>query len=110
MKFNNFVGISNNIKSIIKMSAIAIALAYFIFHAVSGENGLVSYVRTKKLVSVQEEKLLKISEELESLKRNTELLSDKTLDLDILEERCRIILNYSEHGDKIVRTKSIMGF
>lgn len=110
MKLNNFVGISNNIKSIIKMSAIAIALAYFIFHAVSGENGLVSYVRTKKLVAVQEEKLLKISEELKSLKRNTELLSDKTLDLDILEERCRIILNYSNPDESVVRTKSIVGF
>ena len=104
----NFVGIPNNVKTFMKMTAIAIALAYFIFHAISGANGLIAYLRTKQVVVLQEETLLKLSTELDSIKRNVDLLSDKSLDKDLLEERCRIILNYSLPGDSVIRTKSVL--
>ena len=105
----DFVGIPNNVKTFVKMSAIAGGLAYFIFHAISGANGLLSFMRTKQLVSAQEEKLLNLTTELESLSLNIALLSDKTLDKDLLEERCRVILNYSLPGDSIIRTKTVFG-
>ncbi len=108
MKFNNFVGVSNNVKLIYKLSAIVTVFAYFLFHAITGENGLLSYVKMKKQVEQQVENLDSIEQELESIKRNVTLLSNKSLDLDLLEERCRIILNYSDPNDSIIREKSIL--
>lgn len=107
MKRGVFVGVSNNVKLVLKISAIAVTLAYFLFHTVSGENGLISYIKAKRDVKIQDEKLQKLSRQLDFLKLNVELLSDRSLDLDLLEERCRTILNYSAPDDKIVKIKTI---
>lgn len=108
MKFTNFVGISNNIKLIYKISAILLVFIYFVFHALSGENGLKAYLITKSQLKKQTEKLEKIENALISLKRDVKLLSNESLDLDLLEERCRIILNYSSPDDVIVRNETIL--
>lgn len=108
MKITNFVGISNNVKLIYKISAILLVFIYFIFHAISGENGLRAYLVTKNQLKKQIEKLEKIEKALISLKRNVKLLSNESLDLDLLEERCRVILNYSSPDDVIVRNKTIL--
>lgn len=109
MKIISFVGISNNLKLIYKISAILVVFIYFIFHAITGENGLRAYLVTKVQLAKQTEKLAKIEKVLSSLKRNVKLLSNDSLDLDLLEERCRIILNYSDPSDVIVRSQSILG-
>lgn len=108
MKITNFVGISNNVKLIYKTSAILLVFIYFIFHAISGENGLRAYLVTKNQLKKQTEKLEKIEKALISLKRNVKLLSNESLDLDLLEERCRVILNYNSPDDVIVRNKTIL--
>ncbi len=108
MKITNFVGISNNIKLIYKISAILLVFVYFVFHALSGENGLRAYLITKNQLKKQADKLEQIEKALGSLKRNVKLLSSESLDLDLLEERCRIILNYSNLDDVIVRNKTIL--
>jgi cell division protein FtsB len=72
---------------------------------ITGENGLISYVGIKKQVEEREVILNERLAELVFLKRRVELLSSKTLDLDILEERCRVILNYCYPGDVVIRDK-----
>ena len=103
MKVTKFVGISNNKKTFVRIALIAVALLYFGYQAVSGENGFLSYIRTKKLVAERQEVLDRVMTEFLSLERNVNLLSDVNLDLDLLEERCRIILNYSKAGDFIIK-------
>lgn len=103
MKITTFVGISNTKKTLIKMSVIAVILAYFGYHAVSGDSGVVAYMRLKKQVTEKQEALDVIKKEFQSLERKVKLLSDKSLDLDLLEERCRSINNLSEAGDLIVK-------
>jgi cell division protein FtsB len=67
----------------------------------------VSYVAIKKQVSNRTSVLQKKAEELKTLKRQVELLSNKSLDLDFLEERCRIVLNYCYPDDLIIKDKAI---
>ena len=105
MQVTKFVGISNNKKTFAKMSLIAVVLLYFGYQAVSGENGFLSYVHTKRLVEERQEVLDRVMSEYLSLERNVNLLSDTNLDLDLLEERCRIILNYSKAGEYIIKTR-----
>lgn len=108
MKITNFVGISNNAKLAYKISAILFIFIYLIFHAFSGENGLRAYLITKKQLKQQLSELEKVEKSLESIKRNVGLLSNSSLDLDLLEERCRIMLNYSSQEDIIVKDSSIL--
>ncbi len=102
MKFNGFVGISNNIKTVVKMGTIVVALFYFIYHAISGENGFLSYVKTKKLILENQLILDKLEQEFKVIERNVKLLSSENLDLDLLEERCRTILNLSKKDEYII--------
>jgi cell division protein FtsB len=76
---------------------------------VSGENGLLSYLKMRKQITETTEKLDGIKDNLKSLQRNVELLSNKTLDKDMLEERCRAILNYSYPDEITIKEKSILG-
>lgn len=85
------------------MSVIAVVLAYLGYHAVSGDSGIVAYVHLKKQVMEKQEELDIKKEEFKNLERKVKLLSDKTLDLDLLEERCRTVNNLSDTSDCIVK-------
>ncbi|MDR1289437.1 MAG: septum formation initiator family protein [Holosporales bacterium] len=103
--FGRFVGLPNSVKLAYKIAFVVIVFVYLVFHVITGENGLISYVGIKKQVEEREVILNERLAELVFLKRRVELLSSKTLDLDILEERCRVILNYCYPGDVVIRDK-----
>lgn len=105
--YSKFVGIHNNIRLISKITLLIAVLLYFGFHAISGENGLASYISIKQNEKTQEEKLEKLKLERAYLQQRVALLGSKSLDLDILEERCRVVLNYCYPNEIIIREKSI---
>jgi cell division protein FtsB len=106
-RFNHFVGISNNIKVVYKAALLVVIFVYLLFHAISGENGLISYVNIKKQIEEQSAALQRKNSELEMIKRKVELLSNQSLDLDLLEEQCRIVLNYCYPEEVIIRNKVV---
>jgi cell division protein FtsB len=81
----------------------SVVLGYFVFHTVGGENGLLSYFRTRELIVVKRGELGRLQDRCNTLSRNVSLLSSGSLDLDLLEERCMVILNYRYPGDVVVR-------
>jgi cell division protein FtsB len=85
-----------------------VLFAYFLFHAISGNNGLLSYVKIKKQLVEQTEKLMILKGDLEALKLRVKLLSSASLDLDLLEERCRAVLNYCFPDDTIVKEGTML--
>ena len=100
-----FVGISVGLKSLIQTSFIAIALAYFGFHAISGKNGITSYTALKHEYAVKERVYNKLKNDLEIIRRDVNLLRDNNLDLDMLDERCRLINNMSEEDEYVMVIK-----
>ena len=106
--YSHFVGTSNNIKLIYKMFFIIIVFSYFLFHAINGENGFMSYIKIKQQVVEKSEILKNLELNLLGLEKRVELLSNKNLDLDILEERSRVVLNYCYPEEIIIREKSII--
>ncbi len=108
MKFrNSFVGIPNRLKVTIKAFCVLISLLYFAFHTLHGENGARAYSIIKKQVQEKERELNKLKQMEDKLENNVKLLGNKTLDLDILEERCRTILNYAFDDDIIINEDNI---
>ena len=82
-------------------------LFYFTYQALTGANGYRSYLVIKQQVIEKQKELDTLKNQLNELKQKVDLLSSKSLDLDILEERCRAMLNYSYPNDIIIRSKTI---
>lgn len=97
----------NNIKLVGKILFLVATLSYLVFHAISGENGFISYVSIKKKVMEESLKLEKLKTERDSLQKKVELLGNRSLDLDILEERCRVVLNYCDADEIVIKEKNI---
>lgn len=103
MKKTTFVSISNDKKTLIKMSAIALCLAYFVYQSLSVESGVMAYIRLTHLMREKQNELENIKAEFTKLARRVELLSKGSLDIDLLEERCRVLNNLSLESDCIVK-------
>ena len=97
----------DDIRVVYKVFLFIAILFYFVYQALTGANGYKSYLVIKQQVITRQNELDKLKCQLNELKQKVDLLSDNALDLDILEERCRAILNYSYSSDIIIRSKSV---
>jgi len=78
-----------------------VLLGYFLFHAVQGERGLVAWLVLKQEIRAAETTDAILAAEETALERRVAALSPETLDIDMVEERARIMLNYA-HADELV--------
>jgi cell division protein FtsB len=80
----------------------SVLCVYFAYHAISGERGLIRLISLKQEIS----KAQRISDSFKIQKNNLEkkvkLLSSDSLDLDLLEERSRIVLNMAGEDEYII--------
>lgn len=77
------------------------AIAYFAFHAVHGDRGLMTYWRLQHEIAETRAILEDIESRRLELEKRVRLLRPDSLDLDMLEERARLMLNFG-HPDDIV--------
>lgn len=77
------------------------ALAYFAYHTVEGDRGVLAWVRLDKEILAAEMQLATVSTERQSLEHRVLLLRPDHLDPDMLEERARTMLNMG-HADEVV--------
>lgn len=79
-----------------------LVLFYLGFHAVSGERGVFALLsETNKLASLKTE-LAEMKDKHESLEKKIKQLSDSSLDLDLLDERVRIVLGMAGKDEVVV--------
>ncbi|MTI07897.1 septum formation initiator family protein [Roseibium denhamense] len=83
--------------------AIAIAaLAYFGFHAMNGELGLVGRALIENRVAELETELGELTKERQQLVARVSLLRPESLDPDMLDERARLTLNLANTNELVV--------
>src|SRR5690242_4798559 len=80
----------------------AAAIAYFGYHAVQGDRGLVAWWNLRYALERTEVELGDVNAKREVLEHRVSLLRPESLDPDMLEERARIMLGYVHPGDRIV--------
>ena len=97
--YNYLDRFSNSVRLVYKVFIFIGILFYFIYQALTGANGYKSYLIIKQQVTNEQKKLDILKTQLEEIKQKVDLLSSNSLDLDILEERCRTMLNYSYKND-----------
>jgi len=85
----------------------AVALiSYFAFHLINGDRGLLAY-RDLGLALQQAEALhAQTQQEREQLEHRVSLLRPESLDLDMVEERARILLDMARPDDVVVLENS----
>ncbi len=79
----------------------ALVLAYFSYHMIQGNHGVIALLDLQSKVAAAETIRAKNNAEHSRLAQQVALLRPDNLDPDMLEERARIILNYA-HPDEIV--------
>ena len=80
------------------------AVAYFAYHAIHGDRGLIARRDLNQKVEIARGVLAGIEARRRALAHRVELLSPGSLDPDMLEERARLMLNYGFADDTVILT------
>jgi cell division protein FtsB len=80
----------------------ACVAGYFIYHAVQGDRGILAWLRVTQQFEAAQQELTKSATDRAALEQRVALLSNSSLDLDMLEERARIMLNFSDPDDVVI--------
>src|SRR5262245_41768533 len=77
-------------------------VGYFVYHSIEGERGLTAYVRLTERLADARAPLEEVQAERLALGGRVKLLRADGLDPDMLEERARVILNYSRPDEIVI--------
>lgn len=75
---------------------------YLGYHTVQGDRGLVAWFSLTEQVESLERDVAVVSAERERLELRVSHLQRDNLDLDLLEERARVVLNLGHPDDRII--------
>lgn len=77
------------------------AAAYFAYHAIQGDRGLVAWLQLQKQLGQVDSMLQQARQERETLEHRVALLRSSSLDPDMLDERVRAVLGYVGPDEEI---------
>ena len=80
----------------------AVVVGYFTYHSVQGEKGIHSYLKINREVRDAQDHLKKMQFVRLELEQRVKGLRDTSLDLDLLEERARIVLNLMRDDELLI--------
>ncbi len=69
------------------------AFAYFAYHGIQGDRGLIAYLQLERQIETAEHRLAELNAERAVWEHRTKLLRRDQLDRDMLDERVRAMLN-----------------
>ncbi len=79
------------------------ATCFFGYAALQGETGLVEQVRLAREKTSLEAQLAALRDERQGMENLTRRLSERYLDLDLLDERARAVLGYVRADEIVIR-------
>lgn len=85
----------------------ACVVGYFAYYAVQGDRGLMAMKHLQTEIAEAEGILAQVSAERERMERRALLLRSDHLDLDVLDERARMMLNLNNPRDVIIKLPSV---
>jgi len=85
-----------------------LTVLYFGFHAVHGDRGLLTYWRLQHEIQDTRTILEDTTLQRLTLERQVRLLRPDSLDLDMVEERARLMLNLGHPNDLVILGETAM--
>jgi len=80
----------------------SLALVYLIYLGIQGDRGLLAWIQRGQDIFVAEQRLAGLQIQADALAHRITLMHPKSLDLDLLEERVRAVLNLAGPDDIIL--------
>ncbi|MBL8770195.1 MAG: septum formation initiator family protein [Phenylobacterium sp.] len=84
---------------------LALLIAYFGFHAFTGEGGLLKSDTRDAALAAKTRELQALTAQRHDLEVRAKLLRDESLSADLLEERARSLLGFADPRDYVIRMK-----
>jgi len=86
-------------------AALAFLIFYFGFHALTGDRGILSTHQRNETLAAKHRELAVLQAQRHDLEARARLLRDTSLSADLLEERARSLLGFSDPKDYVIRLK-----
>ena len=80
----------------------AAMMAYFGYHAVQGDRGLIAWWNLRFEIVKTDEELARVTAEKQAMENRVALLRPQNLDRDMLEERARMMLGVVRADDLVI--------
>ena len=93
------------IRPYLSTAALAFLIFYFGFHAFTGDRGLLTSGQRNETLTTKRRELAQLQAERQDLEVRARLLRDASLSADLLEERARSLLGYSDPRDYVIRIR-----
>lgn len=97
-----FLDLQNKLKSSGFLILCILLFFYFSFYTINGERGLLRYMYLSKEIVHARKIEARYSAEKNKLEDKVRLLSSNSLDLDLLEERARVVLNFAGKDEFVI--------
>ena len=81
----------------------AVISGYFAFHALLGDRGIFAYADLSEEVREAQVRLAEVRGQRQALESDVQRLQRDSLDLNLLEERVRAVLNYVDDDDVLIQ-------
>ncbi len=79
-----------------------VVVAYFVYHTVHGERGVLAYVQMRERVVEARANLNRLQSEQKFWEHRVKLLYPASIDRDMLDERVRLMLGYARADDIVI--------
>ena len=97
-----FLELQTKFRNSLWLIVVFLIFIYFSFYTVNGERGLLRYMYLSKEIKYAQSVADQYRAEIEPLEQKVRLLSSASLDLDLLEERTRTVLNFAAEDEFII--------
>ena len=91
-------------KPYLPSAMLLLLIAYFGFHALTGDRGLLTSEQREQMLATRAAELQQVRAQRMDLEARARLLRDSSLSADLLEERARSLLGFADPGDYVIRT------
>ena len=89
----------------IPAAVLAFLIFYFGFQAFTGDRGLLSLSQRNEMLVAKRAELARLQAQRKDLQARARLLRDGAVSRDLVEERARYLLGFSDPRDYVIRTK-----
>ena len=97
-----FFELQSRLKNSFLLLLCVLLFSYFGYHAINGERGFLRYMYLKREISEAQRLAENYHNQKIKLENKVKLLSSSSLDLDLLEERARVVLNFAGEDEFIL--------
>lgn len=102
MYLKRFIFEDVNFKRFLGPLLFTAAVCYLSFHALNGERGIYAFLKQSRNLDASQQELARLATERKSLENNVHLLSNESLDLDLLDEQARRVLGKVDQHEIVV--------